>query len=101
MKEIKLADFLRCKGTQPQLAKAIGVTQSAISQMAKSSRDVRVRVFEDGRIEVIELRVLNRGGSSSLEAPPNMPVTIQTDRHKRSSTLGAVHPSSISQASTC
>ncbi|WP_110096749.1 Cro/CI family transcriptional regulator [Pseudomonas putida] len=99
MKEIKLADFLRCKGTQPQLAKAIGVTQSAISQMAKSSRDIRVRVFEDGRIEVIELRILNRCAAVRDEAPPNMPVTIPPAATTHSSTRVAVNPSSASQAS--
>ncbi|MCE1099484.1 Cro/CI family transcriptional regulator [Pseudomonas asiatica] len=99
MKEIKLADFLRCKGTQPQLAKAVGVTQSAVSQMAKSSRDIRVRVFEDGRIEVIELRILNRCAAVRDEAPPNMPVTIPAIGHQHITPSGAVHPSSTSQAS--
>ncbi|MBA6065527.1 Cro/CI family transcriptional regulator [Pseudomonas mosselii] len=99
MKEIKLADFLRCKGTQPQLAKAIGVTQSAISQMAKSSRDIRVRIFEDGRIELIEFRILNRATPSLAVAPPNMPVTIPVSNHRHSSTGGAVNSSSLSQAS--
>ena len=99
MKEIKLADFLRCKGTQPQLAKAVGVTQSAISQMAKSSRDIRVRFFEDGRIEVIEFRILNRCATAGNEAPPTLTQTIPPTSNLRSSTGVAVHPSSTAQAS--
>lgn len=99
MKEIKLADFLRCKGTQPQLAKAVGVTQSAISQMAKSSRDIRVRVFEDGRIEVIEFRILNRCAAPGNEAPPTLTQTIPPTSNLRSSTGVAVHRSSTAQAS--
>lgn len=99
MKEIKLADFLRCKGTQPQLAKAVGVTQSAISQMVKSSRDIRVRVLEDGRLELIEFRVLNRCIQETAVSVPGMDGTVPANSHQRNTTAVAVHSSSASQAS--
>lgn len=97
MKEIKLADFLRRKGTQPQLAKAVGVTQSAISQMAKSARDIRVRVLDDGRLELIEFRILNRRATCLPEAPPNMTETIPATCHRRQSSAVAVNISSTAQ----
>ncbi|NEK79519.1 MAG: XRE family transcriptional regulator [Xanthomonas perforans] len=43
-------------GTQSTLATALGVGQSAISQMARSGRVIEVVVHDDGRIEANEIR---------------------------------------------
>jgi len=50
-----LAAFAEGK-TQPELALLIGVTQSAISQMIKSGRDIRVRQLPNGNWQAYEIR---------------------------------------------
>lgn len=50
-----LAEFAEGK-TQPDLALLFGVTQSAVSQMLKSARDIRVRQLEDGSFQAFEIR---------------------------------------------
>lgn len=50
-----LAKFAEDK-TQPELAVLIGVTQSAISQMIKSGRDIRVRQLPSGGWQAYEIR---------------------------------------------
>ena len=99
MKELTLADFLRRKGTQPQLAKAVGLTQSAICQMAKSARNIRVRILDDGGIQLIELRLLNKPKIVSAEGSPTMTQTIPVSSSQHSATSGAVNSASVSQAS--
>ncbi|CAI8707830.1 Transcriptional regulator [Pseudomonas sp. IT-196MI5] len=42
--------------TQPELAVMLGVSQSAVSQMLNSDRDIRVRVDEKGACSAIEIR---------------------------------------------
>ncbi|WP_410055970.1 Cro/CI family transcriptional regulator [Pseudomonas sp. Marseille-Q5117] len=52
---IPLGDFAEGK-TQPELALLIGVSQSAVSQMLNSARDIRVRVDEKGTCTAVEIR---------------------------------------------
>lgn len=42
--------------TQPELALLLGVSQSAISQMLSSARDIRVRADGDGACSALEIR---------------------------------------------
>ena len=42
--------------TQPELALLLGVSQSAVSQMLNSARDIRVRVDEKGACTAVEIR---------------------------------------------
>lgn len=44
--------------TQPELALLIGVTQSAVSQMIKSRRDIRVRQLPGGGFQAYEIRLV-------------------------------------------
>jgi DNA-binding transcriptional regulator YdaS (Cro superfamily) len=52
---IPLGDFALGK-TQPELALLIGVSQSAVSQMLNSARDIRVQVDEKGACTAVEIR---------------------------------------------
>lgn len=54
-----LREFAQGK-TQPQLAELLGVSQSAVSQMLNSGRDIRVRADGHGGYEFIELRSVGR-----------------------------------------
>jgi len=56
MKTIPLSKYLEKHGTQAALAAALGVNQSAISQMVRSGRSIEITIFTDGRIEANELR---------------------------------------------
>jgi len=56
MKTIPLNEYLEKHGTQAVLAAALGVNQSAISQMVRSSRNIEITIFGDGRIEASEIR---------------------------------------------
>lgn len=58
---LPLRDFAEGK-TQPQLAELLGVSQSAVSQMLNSKRDIRVRGDGHGGYEFIEIRRI--GGRS-------------------------------------
>lgn len=42
--------------TQPELASLLGVSQSAVSQMLNSARDIRVQVDETGACSAVEIR---------------------------------------------
>ncbi|MNJ20869.1 Cro [compost metagenome] len=42
--------------TQPELAALLGVSQSAVSQMINSSRDIRVRIDGRGVCTAVEIR---------------------------------------------
>lgn len=52
---VPLSEFAAGK-TQPELAQLIGVSQSAVSQMIKSARQIRVRSKGGAGFEAIEIR---------------------------------------------
>ena len=54
---VPLAEFAEGK-TQPELAELIGVSQSAISQMIKSGRNIRVRRKGESGFQAIEIRLV-------------------------------------------
>ena len=56
MKKIPLSKYLGEHGTQAALAAALGVNQSAISQMVRAGRSIEITVYDDGRIEANEIR---------------------------------------------
>lgn len=56
MKKLSLAEYLDSVGTQKTLADALGVQQSAISQMNRSGRNIEITIHSDGRIEANEIR---------------------------------------------
>ena len=56
MKSIPLSEYLADGGTQQALADALGIQQSAVSQMARSGRNIVVTIHDDGRIEANEIR---------------------------------------------
>ncbi|UVK81281.1 Cro/CI family transcriptional regulator [Pseudomonas sichuanensis] len=56
MKTIPLTEYLEEHGTQSELAAALGINQSAVSQMVRAGRSVHITVHEDGRIEAYEQR---------------------------------------------
>ena len=56
MKTVPLSKYLAEIGTQQMLANALGIQQSAVSQMVRSGRNIEVIIHEDGRIEAQELR---------------------------------------------
>lgn len=53
MKNQSLTEYL-VDGTQQALAAALGIQQSAVSQMLRSGRDITITTLEDGRIEAHE-----------------------------------------------
>ncbi|ASE22775.1 Cro family transcriptional repressor [Pseudomonas protegens] len=56
MKKIPLSKYLEEHGTQSALAAALGVNQSAISQMVRAGRSIEITLYEDGRVEANEIR---------------------------------------------
>lgn len=52
---VMLSEFAKGK-TQPELACLLNVSQSAVSQMLNSDRDIRVRVSSDGGCLAYEIR---------------------------------------------
>ena len=58
MKKITLSEYLAGEGTQKQLADALGIQQTAVSQMARSGRTIEVTIYANGRIEAHEIRKL-------------------------------------------
>lgn len=56
MKKIPLSKYLEEHGTQSALATALGVNQSAISQMVRAGRSIEITLYEDGRVEANEIR---------------------------------------------
>ncbi|NWA86967.1 MULTISPECIES: Cro/CI family transcriptional regulator [unclassified Pseudomonas] len=56
MKKIPLSKYLEENGTQAALAAALGVNQSAISQMVRAGRSIEITLHDDGRIEANEIR---------------------------------------------
>lgn len=62
MEEIKLRQYLQTH-SQKEAADALGVNQSAISQMVKSGRDVRLILDKTGAVtESFELKPIGRSG---------------------------------------
>ncbi|WP_336334646.1 Cro/CI family transcriptional regulator [Pseudomonas putida] len=53
---VSLEEYLAGHGTQSDLAKALGIQQSAVSQMFRAKRDIRITLHDDGRIEANEIR---------------------------------------------
>jgi DNA-binding transcriptional regulator YdaS (Cro superfamily) len=56
MKKIPLSKYLEEHDTQAALAAALGVNQSAISQMVRAGRSIEITLHDDGRIEANEIR---------------------------------------------
>lgn len=56
MKKITLNKYLEEHGTQAELAAALGVNQSAVSQMLRSGRHIEITIYLDGSIEANEIR---------------------------------------------
>ncbi|MNC51347.1 Cro [compost metagenome] len=56
MKTLTLEEYLAGHGTQSDLAKALGIQQSAVSQMFRAKRDIRITIHDDGCVEANEVR---------------------------------------------
>ena len=56
MKTVTLGEYLSSHGTQSDLAKALGIQQSAVSQMYRSKRTISITLMDDGTIEANEVR---------------------------------------------
>ncbi|APC19306.1 XRE family transcriptional regulator [Pseudomonas frederiksbergensis] len=56
MKTITLGEYLLSYGTQSDLAKALGIQQSAVSQMFRSKRNISITIHVDGSVEASEIR---------------------------------------------
>ena len=56
MKTVTLGEYLSSHGTQSDLAKALGIQQSAVSQMHRSKRTISISLMDDGTIEANEVR---------------------------------------------
>ena len=52
---VPLGDFAKGR-TQPELGRLLGITQSAVSQMLRSGRDIRISVDAHGRHTAVEIR---------------------------------------------
>lgn len=73
MKKITLNKYLEEHGTQAELAAALGVNQSAVSQMLRSGRHIEITVYNDGTIEANEIRPIPARPRSSAGAPGKHP----------------------------
>jgi len=56
MKKMPLSEYLADHGTQQGLAGALGVQQSAVSQMVRSGRNIEITIHPDGCITANEIR---------------------------------------------
>jgi predicted transcriptional regulator len=56
MKTVSLEEYLSSHGTQSDLAKALGIQQSAVSQMHRSNRTISINLMDDGSIQANEIR---------------------------------------------
>ncbi|WP_312601095.1 Cro/CI family transcriptional regulator [Pseudomonas luteola] len=54
--KITLSEYLDKHGTQATLATALGVQQSAISQMLRAGRNIEITIHPNGILEANELR---------------------------------------------
>jgi predicted transcriptional regulator len=61
MNKYKLSEYLALPGnTQTALAKSVGITQGAVSQMLIKRRPVYVIVRDDGTVELEQVRKIGR-----------------------------------------
>lgn len=68
MREMTLKEYL-ANGTQTEVAKALGIYQTAVSQMLAAGRDVRVVVDESGAIiKAFEVKPIGRKTSTTAKA---------------------------------
>jgi len=56
MKTVTLEEYLASHGTQSDLAKALGIQQSAVSQMYRSARTITITILADGSLLANEIR---------------------------------------------
>ncbi|BBP76495.1 hypothetical protein PHLH7_25990 [Pseudomonas sp. Ost2] len=56
METVTLGEYLSLHGTQSDLAKALGIQQSAVSQMFRSKRTITITLMDDGSLEANEVR---------------------------------------------
>jgi predicted transcriptional regulator len=56
MNTVSLEEYLSSHGTQSDLAKALGIQQSAVSQMHRSNRTISITLMDDGSIQANEIR---------------------------------------------
>ncbi len=56
MKTVSLKKYLAKFGTQQLLAEALGVQQSAVSQMVRSGRNIEITIDAQGGITAREIR---------------------------------------------
>ncbi|WP_122586665.1 Cro/CI family transcriptional regulator [Pseudomonas viridiflava] len=56
MKNVTLREYLATHGTQSDLAKALGIQQSAVSQMYRSDRTITITFMDDGTLQANESR---------------------------------------------
>ncbi|MDF5919713.1 Cro/CI family transcriptional regulator [Pseudomonas aeruginosa] len=66
MKTVTLIEYLAEHGTQADLAKGLGVQQSAISQMLRAKRNITITIRDDG-----SWRLLKRGRSRRARPLPD------------------------------
>ena len=68
MNEIPLKFYLK-DSTQEMAAAALGMTQSAVQQMVKAGRDVRVRLDDSGQIvDAYEVKQVGRKKAKRVSA---------------------------------
>ena len=56
MKTVTLGEYLATHGIQSDLAKALGIQQSAVSQMHRSGRTITITLMDDGSLLANEIR---------------------------------------------
>jgi len=56
MRTVSLAEYLEGIGTQADLAKALGIQQSAVSQMVRAKRNITICIHADGAMTASETR---------------------------------------------
>jgi len=56
---VPLREFAKGK-KQAELVELLGISQGSISQMLNSTRDIRIRILQDGNVEAIEIRPVGR-----------------------------------------
>ena len=56
MKIVTLREYLSSHGTQSDIAKGLGIQQSAVSQMFRSGRNISITIHDDAAIEASETR---------------------------------------------
>ncbi|MCJ2370182.1 Cro/CI family transcriptional regulator [Pseudomonas sp. RGM 3321] len=56
MKTVTLGEYLATHGTQSDLAKALDIQQSAVSQMHRSGRNINITLMDDGSLSAYEIK---------------------------------------------